>query len=317
VEAAGAVNWVPLGPGLIQGDFHLEGGRALPSRYVVDKIVVSPDYFRAIGIRLLNGRAFTERDHANTPGVVIVSKSVASTLWPGEDCVGKRISMSSRPKPDDWLTIVGVVDDIRQQDLKAKPSPALYQTYLQVNRPFFLSQMTFVVRTASNPGTLAAAIRGVIRETDPNQAVKTVTTMTDWIDGTTAEPRFRTRVLGAFSIMAMLLSAIGIYGVLACSIAERTREIGIRMALGANNGAIVLSVVRRTLLLAGVGVAIGTGGALAVTRVLEAFLFEVKPNDPATYAAVAGLLVAVALLAGVIPARRAATVDPLIALRYE
>jgi ABC-type antimicrobial peptide transport system permease subunit len=193
----------------------------------------------------------------------------------------------------------------------------VYQPYAQVNRPFFLSQMTFVVRTAANPAALAASVRGVIRETDPNQAVQSVATMTDRIAGTTAEPRFRTRVIGAFSIMAVLLSAIGIYGVLACSIAERTREIGIRMALGAANGAIVFAVVRRTLLLAVAGVALGTAGALAVTRVLETFLFEVKPNDPATYAAVAALLVSVALLAGIVPARRASTVDPLVALRYE
>jgi len=177
--------------------------------------------------------------------------------------------------------------------------------------------MTFVMRTASNPAALAPSVRGVVRETDPNQAVQNVVTMVDWVAGTTAAPRFLTRVIGAFSIMAVLLAAIGIYGLLACSIAERTREIGIRMALGAGSGSIVVGVIRRTLLLAGAGVALGTAGALAVTRVLEAFLFEVKPNDPATYLAVAALLVLVALVAGTVPARRASTVDPLIALRYE
>ncbi len=317
IETAGAVNWMPLGGNLIRGDFKLEGGRERPRGYMVDKPVVSPGYFRAMGIRLLRGRAFSERDNAAAPGVVVVSNSVARALWPGEDPIGKRIAMQERPKPEDWLTVVGVVDDIRQQQLTAKPSPAIYQPYLQVNHTFFLSHMTFVVRTASSPGAVAPAIRGIIQGVDADQPVQSIATMGDVIAGTTAEPRFRTRLIGAFSIMAVLLSAIGIYGVLACSIAERTHEIGIRMAIGASKGSIVRMVLHRTLLLVATGVALGTAGALAVTRVLENFLFEVRPADPATYVAVATLLGAVALFAGLLPARRASTVDPLVALRYE
>jgi putative ABC transport system permease protein len=225
--------------------------------------------------------------------------------------------MSDRPKAADWLTVVGVVDDVRQQQLTAGPSPAIYHPYQQTNSPFFLSHMTFVVRSAANPGALAPAIRVVIQRADPDQAVQSIETMEDVIAGTTAEPRFRTRLIGAFAVMAVALAAIGIYGVLACSIAERTHEIGVRMAIGASRAGIVGMVVRRTLLLAGTGLALGTAGALAVTRVLENLLFEVRPTDPGTYAAVAVFLAMVAVLAGLMPARRAASVDPLAALRYE
>jgi len=317
VEAAGAVNWMPLGGNLARGDFQLEGGRQRPPGYIVDKPVVSPDYFRAMGIRLLSGRAFAGRDTAAAPGVVVVSQSVARVLWPGEDPIGKRISMEDNPKPEDWLTVVGVVDDVRQQQLTAKASSAIYQPVLQVDRAFFINHMTYVVRTASHAAAVAPAIRSVIRAVDPDQPVQSIATMDDVIAGTTAEPRFRTRLIGAFSIIALVLSVIGIYAVLACSIAERTQEIGIRMAIGATGGSIAAMVLRRTLLLTGTGVALGTAGALAVTRVLENFLFEVRPTDPVTFGAVSALLVAVALLAGLLPARRASTVDPLVALRYE
>jgi putative ABC transport system permease protein len=317
VEAAGAVNWMPFGQNLIRGDFQLEGGRKLPRGFAVDKPVISPDYLRTIGIRLQRGRAFRESDDATALGVVLVSQSVARTLWPGEDPIGKRISMQDRPKEQDWLTIIGVVDDIRQKELTAKPSPAVYLPYRQVNGTFFLSHMTFLVRTAADVAGMAPAIRGVIRSVDPDQPVDSMATMGEMIALSTAEPRFRTRVIGGFSIVALLLAAIGIYGVLAYSVAERTREIGIRVAVGATTGSIAAMVLRRTLLLAGSGVAIGMAGSLALTRVLRTFLFEVQPTDLATFTAAAVLLVTVALLAGLLPARRAAGVDPLIALRYE
>lgn len=317
VASAGAVNWLPLGPLLMRGGFQLEGGSELPAGYSVDKPVISPGYFPAMGIRLLSGREFTERDNQTAPKVAIVSESVARTVWPGENAVGKRISMANRPGPGDWITIVGIAGDVRQGGLTTAPSPALYVPYLQVDRPFFLSHMTFVVRAASGPAAVARGIRGVVQGVDPDQPVETITTMESVIAGTTAEPRFRTQLLLVFSAMAVLLAAIGIYGVLACSITERRQEIGIRMALGADTGNVVRMVLRRTLLLAAVGVALGMAGALAVTRVLENFLFEVEPTDPWTFAMAAALLIVIALLAGSIPARRASTVDPLVALRYE
>ena len=317
VVSSGAVNWMPLGRNLIRGDFQLEGGRQLPSRYVVDKLAVSPGYLRTMGIRLMSGRDFEERDDAAAAGVAIVSQSVARALWPGEDAIGKRIAMDSQPQPSDWLSIVGVVDDIRQLGLTTKLSPAVYQPYLQVNRTFFLSHMTFAARTGSDPTTIARGIREVLQGIDPDQAVQSIATMEDVIARTTAEPRFRTQLLLTFSILALLLSAIGIYGVLACSVSERTHEMGIRMVLGADPADVVRMVLRRTLALAAIGVPLGVAGALALTRVLEKFLFEVEPTDPGTFVAVAALLVSVTFVAGLVPAMRASSVDPLVALRYE
>jgi len=317
VVAAGAVNLSPLGLFLTRGDFQLEGGRLFPRHYSVDKLCVSSGYFRTMGIAMRRGRDFTERDNAGAPGVVIVSQSAGMRVWPGEDPVGKRITEAEHPKPEDWFTIVGVVDDIRQMSLAANPDPALYYPYLQVQQPYWLSRMTFAVRTASNPMQLAAAMRGVLREVDRDQPVMAMTTMQEMMAASTAEPRFQTRLLGAFSLIALILSAVGIYGVLAYTVTQRTNEIGIRMALGAESADVLRMVLRRTLILAAVGIALGTAAALAVTRVLAKFLFEVKPTDTVTFIAVAALLAGVALLASAIPARRAAKVDPMVALRYE
>jgi putative ABC transport system permease protein len=270
-----------------------------------------------MGIRLLRGREFTDRDNAAAPGVVILSQSVARRLWPGEDPVGQRITMEDHATPKDWLTIIGVVDDVRQQSLSKGADHAIYRPYLQVGYPFFLMHMTFAVRTASDPQQLAPALRKVLHEVDRDQPVESIAPMSDFINANTAEPRFQARLLGAFSLLALILSAVGIYGVLAYAVTQRTHEIGIRMALGAESADVLRMVLRRTLILAASGIALGTAGALAVTRVLAKFLFEVKPTDPATFIVVAALLAGVALVAGAIPARRASNVDPMVALRYE
>ncbi|HYK87438.1 MAG TPA: ABC transporter permease [Acidobacteriota bacterium] len=317
VLAAGAVNWEPLGGNLVKGDFQIEGGRQLPSGYMVDKPCVSPGYVSAMGIRLLSGRDFTERDDASAPGVVIISRSVARDLWPGEDPIGKRISMEEHPKSKDWLTIIGVVDDVKQMSLSLKSDAAMYQPYRQVARPFFLSHMTFVVHTAYDPQTIASAMRAAFRKVDKNLPVQSIVTMQGLIAETTAEPRFRTRVLGLFAVLALSLALVGIYGVMAYTVVQRRHEIGIRMALGARSGDVLGMILRRTLLLAVAGIAIGSAGALALTRVLAKFLFEVSPGDPSTFVAVALLLCSAALGAALIPARRATRIDPMLTLRYE
>jgi predicted permease len=163
VAAAGAVNWMPLQPVLMEGDFHLEGGRRLPPDYLVAKPAVSPDYFRVMGIQLIGGRGFTDQDTASAPGVVIVSQSVAHTLWPGSDPIGEKVSLEDNPKPSDWLTIVGIVEDIRQQSLAEPPQAAIYQPFQQVIRPFFLSHMSFVVRSAAPSQSIAAGMRAALR----------------------------------------------------------------------------------------------------------------------------------------------------------
>ena len=171
VVAAGAVNWMPLQPVLVRGDFHLDGGRERPRGFIVAKPAVSPDYFSVMRIRLMQGRGFTTQDNSSAAGVAIVSQSVARTLWPGEDPVGKRITMEDEPKPKDWLTIVGVVDDIRQQSLTDQPQPAIYQPLEQVTRPFFLSHVSYMVRTAQSPQSVAASMRGALYQVDKNQPV--------------------------------------------------------------------------------------------------------------------------------------------------
>jgi putative ABC transport system permease protein len=266
---------------------------------------------------LVSGRGFTERDNMTSPGVAIISESVARQLWPGGDAIGKRISMEDKPKPEDWLTIVGIVRNVRQQSLTDTPSASVYQPYRQVNGPFFLSHMTFVVQTEKSPVLMASGIRTTISKMDQDLPTQSITTMEALIADTMTEPRSQARLLGIFSMLALLLAAVGIYGVLACSVAERTHEIGIRMAIGAEEKDVLWMVLRRTLLLTGIGVLLGALGALAITRVLAKFLFEVAPTDPLTFLAVTGILLIVALLSAWIPAQRAARVYPLVALRYE
>ncbi len=315
VEEAGAVSWMPFAGALMMGSFQIEGQPS--SHGFADKPGVSPGYFRVMRIPLLKGRYFTEQDNASAPGVAIVSQKVASRFWPNQDPIGQRISMEDHPKAQDWLTIVGVVDDIRQSDLKLKPSATVYQPYAQITRPGFISHMSFLVRTPSSPQSLAPAMRAALREVDKDQPLESVATLEDVVGATIAEPRFQGRLLAIFSGLALLLSVIGIYGVLAYSVAERTHEIGIRMALGAERGAVLGMVLRRTLVLSMAGVLLGATGAFAVTGVLKKFLFQVTPTDPATFAVVAAVLAAAAILAGVLPAQRAAQVDPAITLRCQ
>lgn len=321
VDAAGAVNWLPLGGGLIAGDFHIENGPKLPPGYMADKVMVSPDYFRAMRLPIERGRAFTSRDDASAPGVVIISHSIAQRFWPNGDAVGKRLSVADKPTASDWLTIVGVVGDVVQQGVTTAPDAALYQPIEQTDHTFFLSHATFVVRpTAGNSAQaelIAPAMRRVVREADATLPLSSITTMNDLIASTTIEPLFQTRLLATFSALALLLAVVGIYGVLAYGVAQRLREIGIRVALGAAANDVTRMVLRRTAALTLPGVVVGALVSVATTRVLAKLLFGVSPTDPMTFAAVAVLLIAAAVLASIVPARRASRVDPLVALRGE
>ena len=312
---AGAVDWIPLGGELAKGTFQVEGGQR-PRGFMVDKPCISPGYFRAMGIRLVRGREFTERDSATAPGVVVVSQSVARTLWPREDPLGKRISMEDEPKPEDWLTVVGVVDDVKQQGLAKDSDAAIYQPYLQVSNPGFLSHMTFVVRTALPPERVAAEMRGILRDVDKNQPIA-IASMDNLIATTTAESRFQTRLLTTFALIALALTIVGTHSVLAYSVAQRIQEIGVRMALGARSADVLRMLLKKALVLISAGIALGGAGAFTLTRVLTGFLFEVKPSDLPTLAAVALILALAALAACYVPARRAMRVDPIVALRHE
>jgi predicted permease len=318
VEQAGGVNWPPLSGQVIRGDFAIEN-IPRPRGWVLDKLVAMPGYFQAMGINVLYGRGFTATDRADAPGVAVISRSVARQFWPpeGAEAVGERISAEDNPKAGDWLTIVGVVDDVTQRTVTGGGGRALYMPVLQTSRPLFLGEMTFVVRTGRAAAEIAPVLRAAVSDLDPYLPISRLAAMEDVVSGTISEPRFEARLLSAFALLALLLAAVGTYGVLAHDVTSRTREIGLRMALGAKRSALVRMVLVRVLLVAAPGVVLGTLGALALARVLTHSLYEVSPSDPATLAVVSATLFGVSLLAAFMPARRATRVDPLVALRQE
>jgi predicted permease len=315
VNSAAAVSFLPFGRG-VMGDFHLADGRHLPDGYTVDKPEISAGYFRAMGIHILNGREFNEKDILGSPEVAVVSDSVARRFWPAGNAIGQRISMEDHPQPGDWLTIVGVAGDVRQGGLRDRAAPVIYQPYRQIKMPGFINHISFIVQSTSL-AAVAAGMRTVIHNADKELPVDSVTTMDSIVAASMMGARSQTRLLTIFSILALLLAAIGIYGVLACSVAERTHEIGIRMAVGAGRNDIVWMVIRRTLVLTATGAMAGLAGALALTHELTKLLFELTPTDPGTFFAVTGILAAVAVISSLMPARRAAKVHPLEALRHE
>jgi putative ABC transport system permease protein len=316
VTAAGLVNWLPMSDALIQGDFKL-GDQQPPPDVIVAKPAVSPGYFRAMGIPLERGRSFDEHDTLKSAPVAMVDESFARRFWPNQNPIGKRISFAGNPKAeDDWMTVVGVAGSIRQEN-PASRYMTIYQPVAQVQVPFFLQEVSFVVRSNANTASLAPALRAQVWDVDKDLPIRAIASMQDLLYASTAEPRFQTRVLASFSSIAFLLAIVGIYGVMAYSVTQRTQEIGIRMAIGAQRGHIVQMILWRSAALVAGGLAIGLAGAWAATRVLKDFLFEVTPFDPLTFAAVSLLLALVALAACYIPARRAAAIDPLVALRYE
>ena len=317
VRGAAAASYAPMGEALdgTLGRFLVDGPTPLPKGYDVDRVLVSPGYFATLGIRLLQGRDFRESDDASAAAVVIVSETVARRIWPGMDAIGKRISMSDQPGPNDWRTVIGVVNDVVQDRSLGKRS-AVYLPYLQSPFPWLLGRMTYVVRSDAGVD-VAPAMRAALRGVDPGIPAQRLQTMDDAMLELVAEPLFQTRLLTVFSMLALLLAVIGTYGVLAYDVAERTREIALRLALGATPGAVTLMVLRRTARFALSGAVIGLAASLALTRVLTSSLFEVTPNDPATLATVVAAILVVALAAGYLPARRASRVEVLTALPQE
>jgi putative ABC transport system permease protein len=285
---------------------------------------VSPDYFRTMGIPLLEGRTFTEDDVYEAPWVAIINETMARRYFPNQNPIGKRLALGDRKNPGQpgsngpeerppWKLIVGLVADTKTLGPRAETVPEVYVPY----RQWPMQSPALLVRTAGNAALSAAAIGSEVRAVNKNLPPPIIRSMDEILADSIAQPRYQTMLLDLFGIAALILAAIGIYGVISYSVAQRTHEIGIRMALGAEKNDVLRMVVGQGIKLALIGVAIGIAGALALTRFLSSLLYGVKPTDPLTFIAVSLILIAVALAACYIPARRAARIDPMVALRYE
>jgi putative ABC transport system permease protein len=315
VRSAGIVNFLPLYGGLGSATgFNIEGRPAPPpgDGPGANVRVADAGYFGAMGIPLLRGRNFTDAEDAEARHVSLVSESFARNYFPGEDPIGKRIKVFMSQEPA-WTEIVGVVGDVRYDSLTAEAEPTVYQPHPELTYEF----MTLVIRTTGDPAAVAPAVRRELSAIDPDQPVSDVRTMNQVMAETVGRARFNTLLLGIFAGLATLLAAVGIFGVMSYSVTMRTRELGLRMALGAQPGRVLMLVLRQGMLLTLVGIGVGLTGALALTRVMSGLLYGVGANDPTTFAAIVVLLGVVALIACYIPARRATRVDPLVALRYE
>jgi predicted permease len=279
------------------------------------------DYFSTMGIPLITGRSFTAEDRMGSQPVAVINEETAKLLWPGEDALGKRLG---HPFPNMMRTVVGIVGDVNDGPLGSKPGPHFYLPYLQLPDQYFANiagdwalPMNLIVRTSTDPASLTSAVVAQIHSLDPLLAIANIHTMDQGVTSSVAAPRFNTFVLGLFAFLALFLAAIGIYGVLAYGVAQQSHEIGIRMALGAQQRDVMRLILVQGARLALAGTAIGLLVAFGLTRLMASLLYGISASDPLTFAAVAIVLLAVALLACYIPARRAMRVDTMVALRYE
>ena len=290
----------------------------MPPDVRVVKAVASDGYLEAMGIRLVRGRTFAASDGPDAQRVVVVSEPAARLLWPGEDAIGREISLQTPARSDtDWLTVIGVVADVRQQGLTQDLSSTVYKPYLQVEREFFLRRMTFVAHGAADAMSVAPAFRTALRTADPTLPVPTLRTMQSFVETWTNAPVFQARALGAAAFTALMLTIVGLYSVLAYAVSGRTRELAIRLALGASASGVIWMVVRRTALWTVAGLSVGTAGAFALSRWMESLLFEVTPTDPVTFAGALATLTLAALAAAALPAWHASRVSPSVTLSAE
>ena len=310
VQTVGLITELPMSGQLNDLPFTVEGRPpvTVDQAFDADFRLVNQHYFNALHIPLLRGRNFTEQEVREGKPVTLVSQQLVDTVFPNEDPMGKRLISAIGGTA---FEIIGVVGDIRHRSLQRPPFPAMYFPTLNSNR------MNIVVRTQNDPLSIVGAVRQQVQALDRDQPISAVKRMSDWVDSSVTAQRYSTTLLAAFAALAMILAATGIYGVMSYTAAQRTHEIGVRMALGARRVDVLKLVVRQGMLLTLVGVILGLIGAFALTRVMQSLLFGVTAKDPFTFAAVAGLLSAVAFIACLVPALRATKVDPLVALRYE
>jgi putative ABC transport system permease protein len=322
VVSTAATNALPLGGTTLKNVLQIPGRKANEpaTREGTATQIVSPDYFATIGIKLLKGRFFSEQDTAQSPPVLMINQALAKRFGVEGEPVGTQVRFGGDRFAKLSFTIVGVIGDTKHKGPDSQPGPECYVPLAQVpesDLPLLGRSPFFVVRTAADPATLIATIQSLAAAIDKDQPVYNVRTMEQMYSQSIAQPRFLTALLSIFGALALLLATIGVYGVMAYSVAQRTHEIGIRIALGAQAGHVLRLVMGQALLLTGAGVSLGLIAALALSRYLSSLLYEITPTDPATYAGVALLLSAAALLASYIPACRGVRVDPIVALRYE
>jgi putative ABC transport system permease protein len=317
VRSVGARSHIPLVPADNYANlaFAVEGRLSDPAnRLTAYYNTVSPDLFRTMEIPVSKGRPFNEHDDQKAQKVIIINETLARRYFPGVDPIGKRISLKDEnPKEEDWSTIVGVVKDTKPLALDSKPSPEMYMPFAQ--RP--ARSMALMIRTTNKPESVAAAVRRNVQALDRNQLAYGLRTFEGVMSEAVATPRFRASLLGVFAAVALILAMVGVYGVMSYAVTRRTREIGIRMALGAEPRDALKMVMRQGAKLAAAGVAIGSVAAAALTWLIEGLLFDLRAADPATFVAAPLLLAGAALLACYLPARRATKVDPMVALHYE
>jgi len=325
VEAAGLISSLPLS-GTNADTAFLIAGMPVPEpreRPHTHYRTISPDYFRAMGVKLIEGRSFTDQDHAQAPRVAIINETMARRFWPGQSALGKRVALDleaykyfrDRPPELDLASglreIVGIVHDVKHEGLEAGPQPEMYTPDRQGPE----REMNLVIRASANPASIAAAMRSTVQSVDPDQPVVNTRLMSQVLADSVAKPRFNYLLLSAFAAIALILSATGVYGVMAYAVEQRRRELGIRLALGARPQDVLRLVIGQGMRSVLAGLVLGLAGAFALSRVLVSLLFEVRTTDPSTFIGVVALLVTIALLACYLPARRATKVDPVIALR--
>jgi putative ABC transport system permease protein len=331
--SAAAISRPPLNSGGIEMPFLIEGRPAPPPSaapgggpqqqgQTADYFSITPDYFATMKIPVLRGRDITAQDRAGSSLVIIINQTMARRFFANEEPIGKRITLDFVPdeRPREIIAVVG---DTRSSRMQKEPSPSMYVPHVQQTARWMGPQfsdragMYFLLRTAGDPLKLVETVKRAVAEVDPSRPAANFRTIEQNLSQQTQFLRLYILLLGIFGGIAAVLAAIGIYGVMAYSVAERTREIGIRMALGARSGDVVRMVLRQALLMVGLGVTLGLAGSFALTRVIKSALYGVTATDPATYAGISGLLLLVAIIACLIPTRRAVAVHPTIALRYE
>jgi len=324
VQSVSGINHLPLAGDEWGFPFHIEGRPPEPpgKDLVATYRAVFPGYFRTMRIPILRGRDVSDADNLRAPGVVVINDYLARRYWPGEDAIGKRITFDDPAKNPSWLTVVGVTKNTARGNWTSPPEEEVFLPYLQ-NRAYLdapsppFAYLTLVVRTGLDPVALAPAIRGAIHSLDANIPLSEIQTMDHVVAEATGQSRFYLILMGAFATVALVLAGVGIYGVMSYSVSRRTHEIGVRMALGAQGRDVLRLVVFQGIIQALAGVTVGLVGALALSRLMGGLLYGTQPTDPATFAAVVVVLSGVAIAASYIPARRAAKVDPMVALRYE